>query len=85
MERIRSPGSGYCGRCGRPWTKVKPHITDYNKHSGCFPLCKGCWAILGCPEARIEYYAALIARWEQDLSVDEDRKREIQRAVANGG
>lgn len=84
--RIATPSSGYCLRCGWPWRLVKIHDTKYNINSGCFPLCERCWTDLGNPEARIEYYKALIDAWDADgPPVDEDRKREIQRAVANGG
>lgn len=84
-ERKLDSHSGYCFRCGRPWSKVTSHITDYNLNSGCFPLCEGCWVLLSSPEARIEYYAALIRKWESaGYPIEEDRKREIQRAVANG-
>lgn len=85
MERATHPTYSCCLRCGRPWNKVKPHTTNYNHNSGCFPLCKGCWTILGCPEARIEYYATLIGHWNKKSPVSDDTKREIQKAVANGG
>lgn len=89
--RQENPGWGYCGRCGMPWNLVETHTTYYTTTSGCFPLCEECWTALGCGEARIEYYKALIDHWEYlaDTSentphVSEDTKRDIMKAVANG-
>lgn len=83
--RLLSPGFSYCGRCGMPWARVEGHVTHYNNSSGCFPLCEGCWLVLGHPEARIEYYATLIRYWESQHEVSDETKRAIQRAVANEG
>lgn len=83
--RFMSPGLSWCLRCGMPWNLVKSHETRYRITSGCFPLCEDCWAHLGHPEARIEYYKALIDKWESlGPPVDPEVKRDIQRAVANG-
>lgn len=81
--RASSPGWGYCLRCGLPWRFVKGHTTHYTANSGCFPLCEGCWHLLGGPEARIEYYAELLRAWETQHPVSDDTKRAVQRAVAN--
>jgi hypothetical protein len=85
LMRLSHPGYSWCLRCGRPWPNVTSHSTDYGGGRGCFPLCQSCWDILGSPEARIEYYAMLIAKWESDHPVEEDTKMAIQKAVANGG
>lgn len=85
LSRTFHPNYGWCMRCGFVWANVEAHHTKYNAASSCFPLCESCWTLLGCPEARIEYYAALIQMWEINHPVEEDTKREIQRAVANGG
>lgn len=94
LSRLRSPGYGWCGRCGMPWSKVKGHDTSYGRYcrdkesqgKGCFPLCEGCWQELGSPEARIEYYKRLVDRWIEDgCKVTEDEMQAIKRAVANGG
>ena len=82
------PGSFYCGRCGNPFSKEPKnwHTTWYGDHSGCFPLCEGCWRLLGCAEARIEYYGELIAHWESGGNVvTDEHKHLIMKAVANGG
>ena len=85
VERFLRPGRGCCGRCGMPWGTVEEHTTWYSEGRGCFPLCEGCWTLLGHPEARIEYYAAMIEVWAQDgYDVEEDRCA-IGRAVAAGG
>ena len=83
--RAVSPGWGYCLRCGLPWRFVEGHTTWYTETSGCFPLCAGCWQMLGSPEARIEYYAEMIRGWEKQHPVSDDTRRAIQRAVANEG
>jgi hypothetical protein len=86
IHRKMHPGMSWCLRCGYPWGMVKEHSTRYNDSEGCFPLCEGCWVLLGCPEARIEYYKTLIDWWEAiGSSISKDTKRDIQRAVANGG
>lgn len=74
---------------------VREHVTHYRftvidgysyPKEGCFPLCEGCWSELASPEARIEYYKMLIDSWELGgHPVDEDKKKDIQMAVANGG
>ncbi len=86
FHRLAHPSFSWCLRCGFPWAVVKEHVTHYGHGSGCFPLCQECWGVLGCPEARIEYYKNLIDWWESNgRPISEDRKRDIQRAVANGG
>lgn len=86
MARVASPDYSYCGRCGMPWSRVEGHVTNYGEGRGCFPLCEGCWDLLGCPEARIEYYANLIRNWENlGPPVEPETRRAIQRAVANEG
>ena len=94
LARMARPHTGYCGRCGFPWTldgkagpgTVEPHVTDYSAHSGMFPLCEGCWRLLGHPEARAPYYKALIDMWASLGSpVDRDEEQEMIRAVAGGG
>lgn len=86
LKRALHPGSGWCMCCGMPWAAVETHETRYGEgFESCFPLCENCWTELGSPEARIEYYKMLIDSWELDLPVDEDKKRNIQMAVANGG
>ena len=86
MERATHPSYSWCMRCGRPWRTVEEHVTSYTAAKGCFPLCKGCWELLGSPEARIEYYAMLIDYWAGlGCPIDEDEKRAMQIAVANGG
>jgi hypothetical protein len=83
--RLLAPGYSYCRRCGMPWNRVKGHDTPYLKGRACFPLCEGCWETLGHPEARIEYYAALLDAWDQDRPVEPEVRAAIGRAVANGG
>lgn len=85
LARMLDQNRGWCLRCGMPWGAVEHHTTWYSERVGCSPLCEGCWTILGAPEARIEYYKTLIDRWESHATVSEDDKRDIQRAVANGG
>lgn len=82
--RAVSPGFSYCLRCGLPWRFVDGHTTEYTEHQACFPLCEGCWTILGCAEARIPYYAALLDVWEQDKPVESETRRAIGLAVAAG-
>lgn len=82
--RAAFPGYGYCGRCGMPWVFVDGHTTWYSEGLGCFPLCEGCWTLLGHPEARIEYYGAMLDAWERDGLLREDDRRVIGRAVAAG-
>lgn len=85
FERLVYAGYGWCLRCGRPWEKIKPHVTHYDETSGCFPLCEDCWTLLGCGEARIEYYGTLLNYWESlGSSVSPETRFNIQRAVANG-
>lgn len=83
VNRYLNPDKGYCGRCGFTWDDV--HVTEYDPANGCFPLCEPCWKLLGCGEARIEYYKELIDFWEQDVEVSEETKFNIMKAVANGG
>jgi hypothetical protein len=85
--RYANPSKSWCFRCGMPWGVVKEHSTIWSsKGQGCFPLCEGCWSLLGSPEARIEYYKMLIDWWNaNEWTCDEDEQRAIQRAVANGG
>jgi hypothetical protein len=84
MRRLH-PGTSWCGRCGMPWGTVREHVTNYTVTAGCFPLCEGCWTLLGSPEARIEYYAAQIEWWDANgQGVSADTRRDIGRAVANG-
>lgn len=86
IARACAPGYSYCMRCGMPWNRVDGHTTRYTETSGCFPLCEGCWTLLGHPEARIEYYAALIDEWERcDYPIDAEKRAAIGRAVANEG
>lgn len=94
FARLRSPGFSCCMRCGFPWNKVKSHTTWYKIRDverevagkGCFPLCEGCWELLGAPEARIEYYQMLLDEWEKiGVPVSEEEKILIGKAVANGG
>jgi hypothetical protein len=74
-----------------PWARVEGHTTWYENtkdgqpRRGCFPLCEGCWTLLGHPEARIPYYAELIEQWEQDKPVEPEVRHAIGRAVANEG
>jgi len=92
LYRAINPGYGYCGRCGIPWEGafrgaggVKYHVTRYTSDTGCFPLCEGCWELLGCAEARIEYYVELVRYWDaRGCTVEDDVKRDIYQAVANG-
>lgn len=83
--RALAGGQSYCGRCGMPWGSVEAHTTWYRENHGCFPLCEGCWTLLGHPEARIEYYATMLAVWEQDRPVKPETRQAIGRAVAEGG
>lgn len=78
----------WCLRCGMPWSLVDDHTTYHgeNHRQGLFPLCEGCWVLLGSPEARIEYYKKLVDWWEElGEEISDDTKRDIRRAVANGG
>jgi hypothetical protein len=90
IARAAAPGFSYCLRCGMPWNRVKNHTTwyagspDRPASSGCFPLCEDCWLLLGSPEARIEYYGALIDEWEAlGAPVEPEVRAAIGRAVAN--
>lgn len=86
--RKMAPYYSFCLRCGMPWNIAKDHTTwyeFYDQRRGCFPLCEKCWEILGCAEARIEYYATLFELWESgEAVIDEEEKRIIAKAVANG-
>ena len=86
-ERLMSPDKSWCLRCGRPWSRVEPHSTQYTPFSACFPLCEDCWSLLGNPEARIEYYKMLIDSWNAECryELDEEEILEIGKAVDNGG
>lgn len=91
LARLASPGCSYCLRCGMPWTRVEHHTTWYETRAdggpkrGCFPLCEGCWTLLGHPEARIEYYAAMVDGWNEHKPVEPETRAAIGRAVANEG
>lgn len=67
-----------------------PYIPPGGRRA-CFPLCEGCWTELGCGEARIEYYGALIEKWDRSDQragrecVSAQTRADIGRAVANGG
>jgi hypothetical protein len=95
-----APGYSFCYRCGMPWGRVDPHITNYSMTEGCFALCEECWTILGHPEARIEYYEMLYNDWwerrnekgplteaQHELYIRGlvETKALIGKAVANGG
>jgi hypothetical protein len=70
IERVLSPGIGYCYRCKRPWRidhrwGTPYHETRYeydNERRGCFPLCESCWTSL-TPETRLPYYRRLYESW----------------------
>lgn len=62
----RSPGLGWCFRCGTGWRIVEPHVTPYDSGTSCFPLCEGCWSDLP-PRERLPYYALLVRVWEAGL------------------
>lgn len=51
----------------RGWVGVELHSTWYERGSGMFPLCEGCWAEL-TPETRLPYYRALWDRWWKSAS-----------------
>lgn len=87
MARTVHRGSGWCGRCGMPWPVAEPHVTNYNEHSGLFPLCEICWVFLGSPIARVEYYNELISWWKTDpkCEITADDETNIELAVASGG
>jgi len=85
VERWLNPTYGWCLRCGRPSCCVKDHVTDYNNGHGLFPLCEGCWTLLGHPEARIPYYKTLVDHWVSEGSPKSpDDLADIARAVAAG-
>lgn len=85
LTRIAHPHLSWCLRCGFVWSRVIEHSTWYTEHAACFPLCEGCWEKLGSPEARIEYYGALLKTWEEaDCGVDSETRNLIAKAVANG-
>jgi hypothetical protein len=85
--RAASPDFGCCNRCGMPWSVVEGHSTQWDEHNGCgcFPLCESCWAEL-TPETRVPFYEHLIREWAwlDDAPVDEERRRQILQAVAEG-
>lgn len=60
--RLKSPGIGFCLRCGLPWTYVGHHTTWYGRGRGCFPLCTSCWTHL-TPAERLPYYETLVSVW----------------------
>jgi hypothetical protein len=78
VERAAAPGYGTCLRCRRPWKFVEPHSTPYGRdlgfapdgevwrEYGCFPLCEGCWELLGGPEERLPFYRVLWNQWVAD-------------------
>lgn len=79
--RRQHPGYSYCGRCGMPWRVVIQHATEYAYEvpegievRGIFPLCQGCWDILGSYESRLPYYISLWEWWaraQEPISSDE--------------
>jgi hypothetical protein len=81
LARALAPGFSYCLRCGMPWNRVRGHDTPYGGGRGCFPLCEDCWTLLAHPEARIEYYGALLDLWGD---VDPEVRAAVGRAVAAG-
>lgn len=73
VERLLSPGITTCGKCKRPWTRVKSHSTmfrgddkDPNVRWGMFALCEDCWKTM-TPEQRLPYYLENFTKyhWEE--------------------
>ncbi len=63
---------------------VDGHTTNINDHSGCFPLCEGCWKRLS-PEERLPYYEALVADWgRQGSEISDEKIVAIREAVLKG-
>jgi len=82
-EWQRSPGYGWCGKCGRTWDIVERHVTWFRltasgRGMGCFALCQECWCCLQTPEARMPYYRELWKQWGSRPDVKWD---EFERAV----
>jgi hypothetical protein len=77
-----TPGYSVCGRCRTTWAFVRQHCTNYNDHSGMFPLCEQCWAALS-PKRRLPYYRKVWRSWGKSLDCDDWRS--LERNVLNGG
>ena len=82
IARLASPGSGWCSRCGRPWTICEGHTT----HSA-FPLCEECHSEL-TPEQRLPHFRAIYEDWQLSAAhygyEPKNNWPEIKRAVLAG-
>lgn len=81
LARRASPRYSYCLRCGYPWNRVASHSTPCGPGRACFPLCEGCWTLLGHPEARISYYGALLDLWGSDGHMGPEEMAEVRRVL----
>lgn len=76
---------GTCLCCGKPWGKVKKHVTQHSEKEATFPLCENCWAGMS-PKDRLPFYEALIIQWEQidGYTITAAEREEIRAAVLAG-
>lgn len=79
------PNHSACGRCQTPWPACQSHSTMWDARNAIFPLCEDCWQELGTPAARIPYYEALLAVWNDQGPSDRARDLAIIKAVEAGG
>lgn len=82
--RFKDLGWGRCHHCNKTWRRVEGHVTLYTEGSGCFPLCVGCWAKLGSPEARLPYYRELWEEWNEGGERGLAEWDQIEAAVRDG-
>lgn len=80
-------GWSTCYCCHGSWDHLQGHTTNYSDTGGCFPLCEGCWMMLGTPEARLPYYKMLWDEWERQLPGHNPISKwdQIESAVQHGG
>ena len=75
----RRRGFGECRCCGDSWAYARMHVTWFQEHHGCGPLCETCWQRLK-PAERLPYYKLLIC----DIWRESELWPEVERAILEG-
>jgi hypothetical protein len=83
IAREGETGYGRCYQCHRNWKLCRAHSTDFNRESGCFPLCQECWQELDV-EGRLVYYRQLWQDWNREDTYPLEEWTQIEAAVRQG-
>ena len=60
---------GFCACCEWPWTLAPPYETPLSEWSGCFILCRFCWAFLrrfGREHDILDYYRCAWSKYSSN-------------------